>query len=133
MVSATTREAVFSRAGGVCEYCQLPEEFSPVARLQIEHILPLKHGGTSDFRNLALACIDCNLRKGSNLTGIDPDSGQIVQLFNPRTQRWGEHFVWNGVEIAGQTSVGRATIRVMDLNSEDRLIVRSVTYRAKTR
>jgi hypothetical protein len=133
MVSATTREAVFSRAGGVCEYCQLPEEFSPVARLQIEHVLPLKHGGTSDFDNLALACIDCNLRKGSNLTGIDPESGQITQIFNPRVQTWAEHFTWKGVEIEGRTSVGRATIRVMDLNSEDRLVVRSVSYRAKTR
>jgi hypothetical protein len=131
MVNATTRQAVYERGGGICEYCQLPQEFSPVARLQVEHILPIKHGGTSDFGNLALACIDCNLRKGSNLTGIDPDSGQIVQLFNPRTQAWAEHFVWSGVEITGQTSVGRATIRVMDLNSEDRLIVRSATYRAK--
>lgn len=131
MVSATTRQAVYKRAGAICEYCQLPEEFSPVARLQIEHIIPIKHGGTTILDNLAIACIDCNLRKGSNLTGIDPDSGQIVELFNPRAQAWTEHFVWKGVEIVGLTSVGRATIRVMDLNSEDRLIVRSVSYRSK--
>jgi hypothetical protein len=129
MVGTRTRQAVYARAGGVC---QLPEEFSPVARLQIEHILPIKHGGTSALANLAAACIDCNLRKGSNLTGIDPDSGQIVQLFNPRDQAWSEHFAWKGVEILGLTSVGRTTIRVMDLNSEDRLIVRSVSYRAKS-
>jgi hypothetical protein len=132
MVGTKARQAVYARAGGVCEYCQLPEEFSPVARLQIEHILPIKHGGTSALANLATACIDCNLRKGSNLTGIDPDSGQIVQLFNPRDQAWSEHFAWKGVEILGLTSVGRTTIRVMDLNSEDRLIVRSVSYRAKS-
>ena len=132
MVSVTTRQVVYARAGGICEYCRLPEEFSPVARLQIEHILPIKHGGTSVLDNLAIACIDCNLRKGTNLTGIDPDSGQVVQLFNPRAQVWSEHFAWKGVEIVGLTSVGRVTIRVLDLNSEDRLIVRSVSYRAKS-
>jgi 5-methylcytosine-specific restriction endonuclease McrA len=28
--------------------------------------------------NLALACHRCNLRKGPNLTGIDPMSGEMV-------------------------------------------------------
>lgn len=119
-----TRQQVRQRAGLRCEYCQLPEQQSPVARLQIEHIVPRKHGGTDEEQNLALACIDCNLHKGSNLTGIDPETDRIAELFNPRTQEWADHFSWKGIEIVGLTPIGRATIRVLDMNGDDRLPVR---------
>lgn len=128
-MDAVTRRLVRLRAANRCEYCQLPEEHSPVARLQLEHIRPRKHGGSDDDGNLALACIDCNLRKGSNLTGIDPETDQVVELDNPRQQSWSDHFAWNGVRLRGLTDVGRVTIRVMDLNSDDRIIVRVVSYR----
>src|SRR6516162_8389791 len=91
-----TRLLVRQRAGLRCEYCHLTEAQSPVAKLQVEHIVPKKHGGVDDLANLALACIDCNLHKGANLTGIDPETGKLVELFNPRTQEWTEHFAWNG-------------------------------------
>jgi 5-methylcytosine-specific restriction endonuclease McrA len=119
-----TRHQVRQRAGHRCEYCQLTEAQSPVAKLQIEHIMPKKHGGSDDLANLALACIDCNLRKGANLTGIDPDTGQVIELFNPRSQRWAEHFAWNGCHVVGLSAIGRTTIRVLDINSEDRIRVR---------
>jgi len=121
------RQRVRERAGHRCEYCQLAERHSPVSKLQIEHIVPRKHGGSDDLDNLALACIDCNLHKGSNLTGIDPNTGQVIELFNPRRQRWPEHFAWNRSDIAGLSATGRTTIRVMDLNSEDRIRVRLAT------
>lgn len=124
-----TRRLVRLRAGQCCEYCQLPEQDSPVARLQIEHIRPRKHGGTDQDNNLALACIDCNLRKGSNLTGIDPETDRVVELFNPRLQRWDDHFKWDGVRIIGTSDAGRTTVTVMDLNSDDRLLVRLISYR----
>lgn len=130
MIHAATRTLVGTRAENRCEYCQLPEEHSPVARLQIEHVRPKKHGGDDHPDNLALACIDCNLRKGSNLTGIDPETEQVVELYHPRHQTWSDHFAWSGVEILGLTEVGRATIRVLDLNTPDRLLVRLETYRA---
>ena len=130
-MDAATRMLVRSRAADRCEYCQLPEEHSPVARLQIEHIRPRKHGGTDDEINLALACIDCNLRKGSNLTGIDPTTDKIVELFNPRSEQWATHFEWSGVRVVGLTDVGRVTIRVLDLNSDDRLVIRLVSYRSE--
>jgi len=118
------RDRVRKRADNRCEYCGLVQKHSPVARLQIEHIVPLKHGGTSHFENLALACIDCNLHKGTNLTGIDPESGMVVKLFHPRLQAWADHFERQGVEIIGRTPTGRASVRVLELNSEDRLWVR---------
>jgi hypothetical protein len=119
-----TRQFVRERAGDCCEYCQLPQHLSPMAQLQMEHIVPRKHGGGDDEGNLALACIDCNLSKGSNLAGIDPATGALVELFHPRTQRWSEHFAWSGTLLLGLTSIGRATIRVLDINDHDRQRVR---------
>jgi 5-methylcytosine-specific restriction endonuclease McrA len=64
MIDAATRRLAFARAKSACEYCGLKAEHSPLASLQIEHIVPRKHGGSDVPENLALACIDCNLAKG---------------------------------------------------------------------
>jgi len=122
---SSRRTEVRRRAGNVCEYCRLHQNDSPLAVLHIEHIVPKIHGGTDDLDNLALACIDCNLHKGTNLTGIDPESGLITELFHPRRQQWEEHFEWVGIYLQGKTAVGRTTIRVLNMNSEDQLAVRS--------
>jgi 5-methylcytosine-specific restriction endonuclease McrA len=65
------RQFVRERARHRCEYCLLHQEDSPLAALHVEHIRPRKHGGIDSGDNLALACIDCNLRQGPNLTIID--------------------------------------------------------------
>jgi hypothetical protein len=129
VIARATRELVRTRAQERCEYCGLAEIHSPLARLQIEHVRPRKHGGSDDPANLALACIDCNLRKGANLTGIDPITGSVTVLFNPRSDVWTEHFTLVGVRIHGQSDVGRATVAVLELNSADRLQLRVATYR----
>ena len=85
-MDTSTKALVQERAGNCCEYCQLHQDDSPLAALHIEHIIPKKHGGSEDMDNLALACIDCNLHKGSNLTGIDPETNEVTELFHPR--RW---------------------------------------------
>ncbi len=123
-MTAALRALVRERAGDRCEYCQLHQEDSPLAALHIEHIRPLKHGGGSDEGNLCLACIDCNLHKGPNLTGIDPLTESVVLLFHPRQQRWDEHFQWDGIHIIGRTEIGRATIRVLCMNSDEQLELR---------
>jgi len=81
-------------------------------------------GGTDDLGNLALACIDCNLHKGPNLSGIDPKTGKVVELFNPRVQQWEDHFEWEEIHIYGKTDTGRATVTVLAMNSEDQLALR---------
>ena len=123
-MKAAVRQLIRDRAGNRCEYCHLHQDDSPLAALHIEHIRPQKHGGTDDPANLCLACIDCNLHKGANLTGIDPSTDAIVQLFNPRQTEWASHFVWKDTFIVGLTAVGRVTVRVLDLNGEDRLDLR---------
>lgn len=123
-MDATTRNHVRQRAGRRCEYCGLHEDQSPLAALHVEHVLPRKHGGTDDLDNLALACIDCNLHKGSNVAGYDPETGQLTELFHPRRQQWAAHFEWRGVLISGTTAIGRTTVEVLRMNSEERLQLR---------
>jgi 5-methylcytosine-specific restriction endonuclease McrA len=125
MISAQTRSQVRERAQNACEYCQLHQDDSPLASLHVEHIIPRIHGGNDDMDNLALACIDCNLHKGTNLTGIDPETNEITQLFHPRRQSWDDHFEWQGIYLAGKTATGRTTIRVLNMNSEDQVALRS--------
>src|SRR6185437_12317497 len=79
------------RASNRCEYCGLPQ--AAFRRpFHIEHIIAKQHGGQTQQGNLALDCWYCNLKKGPNLTGIDPDSGMVVELFHPRNDRWSDHF-----------------------------------------
>jgi 5-methylcytosine-specific restriction endonuclease McrA len=120
-MNAAIRERVRRRARNRCEYCQLRQEDSPLAALHVEHIVPRSHDGTDDLDNLALACIDCNLHKGTNLAGIDPQSRLVSRLFHPRRQRWDEHFKWQGIYIVGKTTIGRTTIRVLKMNSDEQL------------
>ena len=123
-MTSGARAFVRQRAGDRCEYCQLHQDDSPLAALHIEHIRPRKHGGSDDESNLCLACIDCNLHKGSNLTGIDPDSEVMTPLFHPRDQKWEDHFEWEGIRIVGKTAIGRTTIRVLCMNSDEQLELR---------
>jgi len=123
-MDAATRNHVRQQAGHRCEYCGLREDQSPLAALHVEHVLPRKHGGNDDLDNLALACVDCNLHKGSNVAGYDPETGQLTELFHPRSQLWHEHFERQGVMIVGRTSIGRTTIDVLRLNAEERLQLR---------
>ncbi len=125
MITEFTKTLVRERAGNQCEYCQLHQDDSPLAVLHIEHIIPKKHGGSDELENLALACIDCNLHKGPNLTGIDPQTNDVTELFHLRRQQWRGHFAWNGIFIIGQTAVGRTTVRVLEMNSTAQLELRS--------
>ena len=78
-----------------------------------------------DPDNLALACIDCNLHKGTNLTGIDPQTNEVTELFHPRRQNWDDHFEWREIHLIGKTAVGRTTVHVLNMNSEDQIALRS--------
>ena len=122
-MDSRTRQLVRHRANHCCEYCGRTQESSTFP-LQIEHVIPKKHGGADADTNLALACMDCNLAKGPNLAGRESGSEQLVPLFNPRTQDWNEHFERRGVLILGRTAVGRVTANVLNFNSEERLAQR---------
>jgi hypothetical protein len=91
---------------------------------QIDHIVAEKHGGQTVPGNLALACPHCNRYKGPNIAGLDPNSRQLVRLFHPRTDLWTEHFEFEGPRILGRTAIGRATVHVLAMNTDDLLLLR---------
>lgn len=90
----------------------------------VEHVIASQHLRDDSPSNLALACDRCNLHKGTNLSSIDPDTGEQVGLFNPRAQAWDDHFGLVGAEIVGLSPIGRATVRLLNMNSERRLLLR---------
>jgi hypothetical protein len=89
-----------------------------------DHIVPRQHGGKTEISNLALACFRCNRYKGPNVGSFDPETGNLVSFFNPRTQKWTEHFALDGAMILLLTPEGRVTVKMFRLNDEDRVAER---------
>lgn len=119
------RQRIRRRAGNRYEYCLSHQDYI-MGRLQIDHIQPLAKGGTNTEDNLCLACELCNQYKWMQTEFIDSESDELVSLFNPRLQKWQEHFTWSpeGTEIIGITPCGRATIVALRLNNNLAVIVR---------
>lgn len=90
------RNFVRNRAGSCCEYCGLDQEALAWVSFTLDHIRAKQHGGSDDAENLAFACVHCNLHKGPNLTGIDPETDQMARLFDPRRDDRSEHFAMHG-------------------------------------
>jgi hypothetical protein len=127
-MDAKLRLAVQARAEHCCEYCRVLREFSELP-FHVEHIIPRQHGGTDAEDNLALACPSCNLRKGPNLTGRDPATGEIVRLFHPRNDQWDHHFTQQAGSIVGITPIGRTTASLLDVNEPGRVRIREIMAR----
>lgn len=124
-MDAANRRLVRDRAGDRREYCGLPQAALPISTFHVEHVTARQQGGSDDADNLALACHHCNLHKGPNLTGIDPESGAIVRLFHPRRDAWSDHFRLRGVALVGLTPIGRATVRTLAMNDAELMEARS--------
>lgn len=56
MIGSQLRKLVTERAEGRCEYCLIHQDFSIYAH-EIDHIIPIKHGGKNHPDNLALSCL----------------------------------------------------------------------------
>ncbi|NKQ35140.1 MAG: HNH endonuclease [Chloroflexi bacterium] len=112
------RERVRKTAGNRCGYCQSHQKYI-LGPLEIERIIPRTHGGTDGEENLWLACRLCNSYKGSQYEFIDPVTGEKTPLYNPRRQKWRDHFTWDeeGVLIRGVSPTGRATVIALQLNN----------------
>jgi putative hemolysin len=123
-MSPELRSFVRNRAGGRCEYCRFPDGQLPWSPFHVDHLVARQHGGGDESNNLAWACARCNSRKGTNLSGVDPDSSEVVRLFHPRSDRWDEHFVLRAGRIVGLTVTGRATVWLLQMNPDDRVALR---------
>lgn len=116
-IPAEIRRQVVRDAGFRCGYCQSDQSLSGIP-LSVEHIVPRTLGGESVIGNLWLSCRACNEHKGARVDAEDPESGERVALFNPRTQKWSDHFAWreDGTIIIGLTPTGRVTVATLHLN-----------------
>lgn len=123
-IPATLRRLVIERADDRCEYCGI-SQIGQVATFHIDHIVPVVAKGGTTAENLALACVSCSLRKGAKQEFKDPESGEVVTIFNPRQQNWNDHFYWNGVVLVWLTAVGRAMIAALDLNRSAMMTIRT--------
>jgi hypothetical protein len=117
-------QLIWNRANSRCEYCGLPQALDKLP-FEIDHVIPSVHGGKTIAGNLALSCFLCNRHKGPNLAGIDPETRRLTRLFNPRRHSWQRHFAWDGPLLVGRTAIGRATVRVLAINSALRIRLRS--------
>ncbi|MEP7339158.1 MAG: HNH endonuclease signature motif containing protein [Acidobacteriota bacterium] len=128
-IAKKLRRFVIQRAHGCCEYCLLHQDDAPDSH-QIDHIIALRHKGSTKRHNLACACADCNRQKGTDFGTIDPRTGAVIFLFNPRRQKWPDHFRLDGARIIGLTPAGQATIELLRLNDDRRLLERELLIAA---
>ena len=122
-IPRSLQQQIRERAGGLCEYCHLPDT-STTLPFQIDHIIAEKHAGLTILENLAYCCLHCNAFKGPNIAGVDQETQEVVRLFHPRKDGWEEHFAWDGSRLLSPTSIGQVTIAVLAINAPYRLEVR---------
>ncbi|MEM7535777.1 MAG: HNH endonuclease signature motif containing protein [Chloroflexota bacterium] len=125
------KRIVKERAYGCCEYCFAPEDHA-TETFEIEHIIPLSKGGTSEPNNLALSCSGCNSRKYNRTEALDPINDEMVALYNPRLHNWVEHYSWSPdyTLLIAHTSIARATINALGTNRTQLVNMRLLLYSA---
>ena len=77
-LSGTVRYQVLSRAGFRCELCGVPADEHA---LEVDHIIPRRHGGQDDETNLQALCWRCNANKGAR---DDTDFRAVRAALNAR-------------------------------------------------
>jgi len=122
-ISTELRRLVVDRADQLCEYCLVHRD-DTFFGCSIDHIISIKHGGSSRGENLAHACMICNSNKGSDISSLVPETGELVRLFNPRIDRWSDHFRLDQALIVPLTEIGEATVRILGFNQDSRLLER---------
>jgi hypothetical protein len=126
-ITKKTRLLVANRAAFCCEYCWSQEKYSP-DYFSIEHIIPRIKNGVDALFNLAYSCMACNNHKYAHIEAIDPVSGVLFPLYNPRIDVWAEHFRWSNDYsiLTGISPKGRATIDKLKLNRDSLINLRVV-------
>jgi len=57
-----SRQNIYLRDGGKCQYCQTSV---PLEDATFDHVVPRSRGGKTNWTNIVIACMQCNLRKGA--------------------------------------------------------------------
>ena len=73
-----TRHNIFERDHNMCQYCG--KHFDR-RELNLDHIVPRDHGGTTTWENIVCACIPCNTRKANRTpAGMKEDEAAVYDL-----------------------------------------------------
>ncbi len=129
-IAADLRRRVVARAKAHCEYCRIPED-ATVNGCEVDHIIAEKHDGPTTEDNLAYACFFCNRNKGSDLGSHRPNTHEFVRFYNPRIDRWEDHFgfdVNDPITVVALTEIGEATTRIFGFNDPNRLQERQLQH-----
>jgi hypothetical protein len=124
-INEALRRQVIERAENCCEYCHVHQDDIAYTH-EVDHIIPEKHKGKTQLDNLCLACLDCNRHKGSDFATFNPETDEVIRLFNPRKHIWGEHFRLEGATIVPLSLEGQATVFVLKLNDDIRIQERKI-------
>ena len=119
VMDAAVRLSVRMRAGRRCEYCHLPEDYAPFTPLHIEHVIAKQHGGT-----------DARFQPGLGLPSLQPAQGPQPDRHRPADAEGREALPSAAAPVvltfrvgwpaAGRgTTIGRATIAVLQMNDPD--------------
>lgn len=127
-VGKTLRSKIAHRARFRCEYCLTPE-WILLAGCEVDHVISRKHGGLTDLSNLAFSCARCNRAKGSDIGSIVPGTGEFCRFFNPRLDRWEEHFSLEATRLVWRTDVAQVTVQILRLNEPERIAERTLLQR----
>ena len=119
------RDQVRQRASDCCEYCQMPQACTQLPH-EADHIRAQKHKGPTTLQNLCWACALCNSHKGSDASAYVPGTDELVRLFNPRIDSWGNHFEWVGPRLMGKTDIALATLELLRINADSRVRLRGM-------
>lgn len=118
-LKAELRQQLLTADDHCCAYCQTTQGNSG-SPMVVEHIVPRQKSGETRFNNLCFACHRCNEFKGAITAMVDPLTGQMTSLFDPRQQNWSDHFAWDitNIRLLGLTATGRVTIIALNMNNE---------------
>lgn len=76
-----TRANVYRRDSHRCQYCG---RHGSTARLNLDHVLPRSRGGHTTWRNIVVACVQCNSQKRDRR----PDEAGMRLMREPDQPRW---------------------------------------------
>jgi hypothetical protein len=122
-VSSELRRLVAERADYLCEFCLIAEEDTYFG-CEVDHIISVKHDGATEAENLAYACVFCNRHKGSDIASLSQQTGSLVRFYNPRIDRWADHFMLDGVYIRTMSEIGEVTARILRFNDSEQILER---------
>lgn len=122
-ISDSQRLLVAKRANYKCEYCLIAQA-DTYHTCHIDHIISIKHGGITENQNLAFACQFCNRNKGSDVGSYLFDTENFVRFYNPRKDKWPDHFYIENGFILAKTKIAEATIKILNFNDPEVVIDR---------